>query len=201
MDLYRVKEVKRDDKWVWTAQYRLDGRDRRWKPCLDREGNPVYRDNPSSARHWLFWEGGYDRYPDAGTTDSTSVRCFDRNGTRWMSFDERMDEERDKKRREEADRAAAESLAERQEILFTCDCGDINHQFVMVYDKHEGEEEREVFVEIKLNPLPFWKRLVHGIKYIFGYKSRFGDFGEVILNGEHAEKLMRVAKILKTGGQ
>jgi len=39
--------------------------------------------------------------------------------------------------------------------------------------------------------------LVYGIKYIFGYRSRFGAFEEFIFNPDDVEKIERVVTYLK----
>lgn len=45
---------------------------------------------------------------------------------------------------------------------------------------------------------PFGKEGVkHGIKYIFGYRSMFGDFDEFIFKKEDVHKLERVVEFLK----
>lgn len=203
MAYYRIQEVKHDGKWMWTAQYRQNKDHGRWYNCRDPEGNEVYRDYPSSARHWLFWEDGYRNYPEAGSSEEYSAKCYDRNGKRWMSDEEKLRERRKEQNRlNELSRGDERVMKDlnRELILFVCDCGDVNHQFVVTLD-HYDNADPEVFVEVKLNPLPFWKRLVHGIKYIFGYKSRFGDFGEITLNKTHVDGLEKVVNALKTIGE
>lgn len=84
----------------------------------------------------------------------------------------------------------------REQMLLVCDCGDVSHQLVFTVDSYDGEET-EVFAEVHLAPLPFWKRLAHGIMYIFGRRSRFGEFDEICLNRkEHLEKLRKVVDAL-----
>jgi hypothetical protein len=43
----------------------------------------------------------------------------------------------------------------------------------------------------------FWSRLKYGLKYIFGYKSRYGAWDEFILNPNDADKLQDVVDYLK----
>lgn len=81
--------------------------------------------------------------------------------------------------------------------IFVCDCGDVNHQFVVSIDKNEIPPD--IYVEVKLNRyLPFWRRLVNAIRYLFkvGSPSRFGDYECVLLNKSHAEGLQRVVNLL-----
>ena len=80
--------------------------------------------------------------------------------------------------------------------ILVCKCGDVSHQLVVSRD-NPYNEDGEAFVYVKLNPLPFWKRVVHGVKYIFGYKCRFGDFDEVILGREHVPRLKALVESLE----
>ena len=82
--------------------------------------------------------------------------------------------------------------------LFVCDCGDVNHQFIITTDENYGETN--VYVEVKLNRnLPWYRRLVKGLKYIFGIGSPsvFGDYDEVILNKSHIDGLLKTIEVLK----
>ena len=89
--------------------------------------------------------------------------------------------------------------------LLICQCGDPSHQMIISYD--EGGDENEkivkelemVYVSIHLTPEPnFFKRLWYGIKYIFSrQRSVYGDFDEVILRPEDADKLQNVVNHLK----
>lgn len=81
------------------------------------------------------------------------------------------------------------------EELIICQCANVEHQ--MIFSAEAEDESDWVFVSIHLAPLPFWKRLWHGIKYIFGYRSRYGDFDEIILDSRHIEKLENVVKFMK----
>ena len=64
--------------------------------------------------------------------------------------------------------------------LFTCRCGSIEHIFVITAD------EEDLFIEVHLAPLPFWKRLGNAVRYILGERSPYGDFEEIILSPEDA---------------
>ena len=55
-----------------------------------------------------------------------------------------------------------------------------------------NEEEKTVYVHIHLVNKNFFKRLFSGLKYIFGYKSRFGNWDEFIFTKDHLEKLKNV---------
>jgi len=60
--------------------------------------------------------------------------------------------------------------------LFTCRCSSIEHSFVVSAD------EDYLAIEVHLAALPFWRRLRVGVHYIFGGKSKWGDFEEVLLS-------------------
>ena len=79
--------------------------------------------------------------------------------------------------------------------LFVCRCHDIHHQFIIRtvdFDKHP-----EIYVSVFLYRYDFFKRLVNGIKYIFGHRSVFGYFDEVIIRPEDAPRLQKVVDMLE----
>ena len=65
--------------------------------------------------------------------------------------------------------------------LFTCSCGSMEHIFVVIAD-----DDDDLFIEVHLSPLPIFERLKHAVQYAFGYRSRWGDFEEIILSPETA---------------
>lgn len=80
--------------------------------------------------------------------------------------------------------------------LFICDCKSTNH--LMIFSYSEEENWNRVFVHVHLNPEHgFLKRLWHGLKYLFGYRSKFGDFDEFIFNPEDTYKLQNIVTYLK----
>jgi len=92
--------------------------------------------------------------------------------------------------------------------LFICECHYVAHQMIISYDDNDDDGWDEVNVEIHLsNYLGFWKRLYHGIRYIFGYRSSYGDFDGLTINPDDADKLqtvvdyLRIAKINKDGNR
>ena len=71
-----------------------------------------------------------------------------------------------------------------------CDCHDFEHslRFAYVPNPHE-DSPPELYVEVHLCSPGFWRRLWKGIRYIFGYKSRYGHFDEVGINRESVDQL------------
>ncbi len=78
--------------------------------------------------------------------------------------------------------------------LFVCECGSIEHQMVFMYENDEKHDIEEVYLEVHLNNyMGFWKRLVHGIKYIFGFQSKYGAFDSIILDPDDYKEFQEVA--------
>lgn len=70
--------------------------------------------------------------------------------------------------------------------IFICDCHSLEHLISFWYD----EEINSLIIEPRLiTHKNFFKRLWVGLKYAFGYKSRFGEFDEVILGFDKQKQL------------
>jgi len=67
--------------------------------------------------------------------------------------------------------------------LYTCACSSLEHMFVVT------EFDEDLFLEVHLRPAPFWRRVKRAIKYVFGYRCRYGSFDEIILTPEMAGEL------------
>jgi hypothetical protein len=80
-------------------------------------------------------------------------------------------------------------------ILLICDCSSLEHQIVFRYEV----DDNMVFANIHLVKKSFFKRIVLGVKYIFGYSCKYGHFEEFILKREHAWRLIKIANDLKYG--
>jgi hypothetical protein len=78
--------------------------------------------------------------------------------------------------------------------LIICKCHSTEHQMVVLYE--EDENHPMVYVHIHLNKQTFWRRLVYGVKYIFGRQSKYGAFDEIILNPEDADKFKKIYSYL-----
>lgn len=73
-----------------------------------------------------------------------------------------------------------------------CGCYDVEHS--IFFRTIEGDDD--VYMSVHLAPLPFFKRLVKGIKYIFGYRSKYGDFDEIIITRKDVGKVEKVVRWL-----
>lgn len=77
--------------------------------------------------------------------------------------------------------------------IFVCDCHSREHQIVFEYDF----DDNLVYCHIHLINYSFFKRLKNGLRYIFGYKCRYGHWDEFVWQVEHAEKLKEMSDLLK----
>jgi hypothetical protein len=80
----------------------------------------------------------------------------------------------------------------KREIL-VCECHSLEHQFAIWYD----DEMNQLYIEPHLGSKPLLQRLKYAIKYIFGYKTKFGSFDEIIINPDDAQKLTEYLNKLK----
>lgn len=69
------------------------------------------------------------------------------------------------------------------EQYFSCACSAMEHTVRLTY------YDDDFFLEIFLDNGTFWNRLVNGIKYIFGFKSKYGHFGSWLLRREDVGRL------------
>ena len=83
-----------------------------------------------------------------------------------------------------------------KEELLICECSNAEHQLIFRY--FEDEDWKEVYMTTHLSEYRnFWQRLKYAIKYVFGYKSRYGAFDEFIFRKEDADKLQSIVDYLK----
>lgn len=83
-------------------------------------------------------------------------------------------------------------LAEKEPVVLICDCNSSEHQIIVTADKDKGL----VFCHIHLASRGFFRRLINGTKYIFGYSCRFGHWEEFLFKKEHAVKLREISDLL-----
>jgi hypothetical protein len=70
--------------------------------------------------------------------------------------------------------------------LFVCECS--SHEHILII----SDDEEYCFISIHLAPLPFWQRVRCAISYIFGKRSNYGNFEEIVLGPEKMKELMNV---------
>ena len=78
--------------------------------------------------------------------------------------------------------------------LMLCQCSSCEHQ--AIFEWHE--DDNNVYMVVHLaSSKGFWARCWHALKYMFGYRCCYGDFDEVILKKEDADKLQKVVDHLR----
>ncbi len=77
---------------------------------------------------------------------------------------------------------------------FECMCAHEEHTIKFTLDKEEKEIYTSVFLASHRN---FFVRIFLGIKYIFGGKSRYGQFGNWSLSTHDADRIERMLNMLK----
>lgn len=86
-----------------------------------------------------------------------------------------------------------------------CECESLEHlacftffdDDVVIDDEGTQKNFKYVTLSVHLKKLPFFKRLVNGVKYIFGHTSAYGDYDEYIITKEDAKKFKKVVKYLE----
>lgn len=76
--------------------------------------------------------------------------------------------------------------------VLICECSSREHQVIIEHD----EEDNLTYCHIHLTQYGFLKRLKMGLKYIFGYKCKYGQWDEFILRPEHSDKLRELSELL-----
>jgi len=83
-----------------------------------------------------------------------------------------------------------------KQLFLLCSCYSPEHQIIIHLNKGGDMFPPEAYIRIHLVRQSFWYRLMHAIKYVLGYKSKYGAWDEFILDKTHAESLREVAKHL-----
>lgn len=81
--------------------------------------------------------------------------------------------------------------------IVECSCYSDEHLLLLHWF---SDDKDEMYVSVHLKELSFWKRIKLAIKYIFGYKSKFGHFESFVWDREQVCKLERnIDKFLYKG--
>lgn len=75
--------------------------------------------------------------------------------------------------------------------FFTCDCFHDEHTLRFSYDDSDDYFE-EIYCSVFLSDQPFFKRCWNALKYILGYKSPYGHFGNWVLKKEDSKRLRKL---------
>ena len=83
--------------------------------------------------------------------------------------------------------------------FFICKCHDVSHQMVLETLETEENEEHVVYGCFHIVHVEFWEKLKSAMKYIFGKKRKGGDFSDLLLRPEDADRLEWFANYLDGG--
>jgi hypothetical protein len=75
-----------------------------------------------------------------------------------------------------------------KKLLIVCECGSCEHQFILNYIAFKDHPMLSLETHL-ITWESFFKRLWVGLKYAFGYKSKYGHFDDVIINKDEAKKI------------
>ena len=72
-----------------------------------------------------------------------------------------------------------------------CSCGSQEHLLRWSYfDDPSDESEDVVYCHVYLTNRPWYRRIWIGLKYMWGYRSRYGEFTEIILETTEIDQLI-----------
>lgn len=131
----------------------------------------------------------------------------DQNGYKPISYWELVDIFK-KKACEEPKQEEMEHVQPTQQIgenfentLVDCVCKSPDHIYLIKFDNDADITERECYIEPHLSTGNFWERLVQGIKYIFGFKCRYGDFDEIVIDKNTYKPFKQIVKFFEDDGK
>ena len=78
-----------------------------------------------------------------------------------------------------------------EKLVILCDGESPEHQAILVRDPDDGE----VWLQTHLVHYDgFFKRLFVGLKYAFGYRSKYGDWDNIVISKASQEKIVSFFK-------
>ncbi len=80
---------------------------------------------------------------------------------------------------------------------YECACHADEH--LLKFQYFQDDEYPELFVTVFLDELPWYSRIIRGIKYIFGYKSKYGHFYSWTINNEDINRMIEMLETYKMG--
>lgn len=83
--------------------------------------------------------------------------------------------------------------------ILECLCKSPDHMYIIKFDDGNKEYgwDKEVYIEPHLSTGNFWFRLKKGLKYIFGFKCRYGDFDEIVIDKTNYQPLKKIVEFFE----
>lgn len=83
-----------------------------------------------------------------------------------------------------------------ESTFFECQCTSSEHTLKFIYD----EENKELYTEIYLGQYRnIVRRIFVAIKYVLGYKCKYGDFDCFMFKSSDVKKLQKLLKVVTNG--
>ena len=70
--------------------------------------------------------------------------------------------------------------------FFSCECSSFDHLFSITYDNED------CFICVHLSPKSLFQRIIGATKYIFGFRSKYGDFEEIIIKKDDVQSIIDI---------
>lgn len=85
----------------------------------------------------------------------------------------------------------AQKAAKPERHFLFCECGTIDHSAILQYWPDDEYPENELYLTVNLaDTAPWWRRIALAVKYIFGWRSRYGHYTEMLLMPETVRGLV-----------
>ena len=82
-------------------------------------------------------------------------------------------------------------MIDNEELRIECDCGDYDHAMAFSFWPPDDINPAELFMLVRLNPIkPWYRRIGIAIKYVFGWRSNYGDYAELVVSYNSAIKII-----------
>ena len=82
---------------------------------------------------------------------------------------------------------------EKTRDYFDCCCIGCDNIFKLTYFNDACPEDPDyIYASVHLKAKPFFKRLTHAVKYLFGFRSKYGDFDEILIDHDSAKRLAKL---------
>lgn len=77
----------------------------------------------------------------------------------------------------------------KKDLILNCSCNSIVHTIVCRIEIYE--DDVDLTLNVQMQPLPWYKRIASGLKYIFGNYSSMPRWEETLLSRKESEKLVK----------
>ncbi len=77
-----------------------------------------------------------------------------------------------------------------QKLYVSCECGTLEHLFKFTYWLDDEFPDDVLYMQVHLaNSDRWYQRIWAGLRHMFGYRSKYGEFDEVLINQTKAMEM------------